>query len=246
MTSLVAALFLAAASVEDANPTRAATPIPIATPSPTATPAAEPLDPRLYDPGTPTTSPEGPLLDPNQKRRRDEVAIRLGPAIGLPMGALAAGGVTWAGLAGRSGDSGLPLLEIAGGAGGGIAGATLGTFAMIGVSGTELEGYRPFLIPAATIPIGAGLGTWAVAQKLEGASRHEEEALAGAIAGAFAGEALFVGTVALTRAVGGGPAMWLAFVPVGAGATLGYRLARGPSGRDEPLWKAPVRLTLIF
>lgn len=209
------------------------------TPTPTPLPEPAPLDPRLYDAAADTVAPSGPLLAPR-------IPIRLAPAIGIPTGSLLIGVATWSGMAGRTGDSGLPLMQIGAGMGAGMAGATVSTFGALAFVDPDESPVVAIAIPALLTPIAAGAGTWAVGRKLEGPAPHEDEALACAIAGAFAGEALFVGTVLATRAMVGGPGMWLSFVPVGAGATLGYRLARGESGRASPLWRAPVRLTIVF
>ena len=207
-------------------------------------PEPEPLDTRLYDEFTVVVAPRGPLFDERTDPRT--IPIRLAPAIGIPTGALMIGLTTWSGIAGRTGDSGLPLMQIGAGMGAGMAGATFATLGTLAFVDPDRSPFVAIAIPVVLLPVAAGAGTWAVSQKLEGASRHEDETLACAIAGAFAGEALFVGSVLATRAMIGGPGMWLSFVPVGAGATLGYRLARGESGRASPLWRAPVTLTVIF
>ena len=207
-------------------------------------PEPEPLDARLYDASADVVTPEGPLFD--RRKGPDREPIRLAPTIGIPAGSLMIGVATWSGLAGRTGDSGLPLMQIGAGMGAGMVGATFATMGTLAFVDPEESPFVAIAIPVVLLPVAAGAGTWAVSQKLEGASRHEDEALAGAIAGAFVGEALFVGSVLATRAMIGGPGMWLSFVPVGAGATLGYRLARGESGRASPLWRAPVTLTVVF
>lgn len=211
-------------------------------------PDPAPLDPRLYDVSADTVTPEGPLLAGAGAERRDPriVPIRLAPAIGVPAGSLMIGIATWSGIAGRTGDSGLPLMQIGAGMGAGIVGATVSTVGALAIVDVERSPFAAIAIPVIFTPIAAGAGTWAVGRKLEGPAAHEDEALAAAIAGAFAGEALFVGSVLATRAMIGGPGMWLSFVPVGAGATLGYRLARGESGRSSPLWRAPVTFTVVF
>lgn len=245
MTIAFAFTVFLATSGGDPSAVSTTEPVPAATSSPVALPRAEPLDPRLFDAAEETISPEGPLLAGGQRADPQGIPIRLGPAIAIPTGSLLLASGTWAGIAGRTGDSGTPLFEIGAGWGAGLAGATLSTVAVIAITDPQEASPAVLAIPAIATPIAAGLGTWAVAQKLEGASRHEDEALAGAIAGAFAGEALFVGSVVLSRGVVGG-ASWLTFVPIGAGATLGYRLARGDSGRSSPLWRAPVTLTVVF
>lgn len=253
MTGVLALALLLLADPAMAEPTP--TPVVEATPSPTpeATPVATPLpvaaplDPRLFDPATETVSPAGPLLTGPDLDRKDPHGIppRLGPAIGIPTGSLLLVSGTWAGIAGRTGDSGTPLFEIGAGWGAGMVGATVSTLASVVILQPKEASPAVLAIPAVATPIAAGLGTWAVAQKLEGRAEHEDEVLAGAIAGAFAGEAIFAGSIVLSRGVVGG-ATWLTFVPIGAGATLGYRLARGESGRSSPLWRAPVTLTVVF
>lgn len=245
MTGAVALALLLLSDPEIAEPTP--TPAVEAAPAPTPLPEAAPLDPRLFDPATETVSPTGPLLTGPGRDRKDPhgVPVRLGPAIAIPAGSLLLVSGTWAGLAGRTGDSGTPLFEIGAGWGAGMVGATVSTLAVIAIVNPKEASPTALAIPAIATPIAAGLGTWAVARQLEGPAEHEDEVLGAAIAGAFAGEALFVGSVVLSRGVVGGGA-WLTFVPIGAGATLGYRLARGESGRSTPLWRAPVTLTVIF
>ena len=62
---------------------------------------------------------------------------------------------------------------------------------------------------------------------MQGSSRHRTENLIAAMSGAVAGELLFAGSAIAMRQPPG-PVMTLLFIPMAAGATIAYDLARGP------------------
>lgn len=181
---------------------------------------------------------------------RDALAM-----ISVPAGCVAIGGGAWTGLAMHTGDAGTPALEM----GAGYAGAWVGAVASVGTiylldrdaftpdPNRALGGMAvPIGIGALAVPLAAGSATFLAGEELEGRSRHREEALAASIAGAALGELLLsVATWKLRTPSAQGP-MIFAFIPVGAGSAIGYRLARGSSGREKPLMRTPVMLVVRF
>lgn len=151
----------------------------------------------------------------------------LGSAIVVPMA-----------LGARNGDWGTPATELLAGYGGGY----LGTIAAVAITGTtEALGPRPdaklgFSRTAAWVavvglailpPAATGLAVFHAGEGMQGPSRHRTQNLIAAMGGAVAGELLFAGSAIAMRQPPG-PVMTLLFIPMAAGATLAYDLARGP------------------
>ena len=175
-----------------------------------------------------TPSPGGVLFTPRDLRR---LTI-------IPTASIASGLVVPMALGARSGDWGTPGVELLAGYGGGY----MGTAAAIGITGiVEALGPRPdpkigFSRPAAVTavvgmtllpPAATGLAVFHAGEGMQGRSRHRTQNLFAAMGGALAAEAILAGS-AITLRQPPGPAMTLAFIPMAAGATLAYDLARGP------------------
>lgn len=141
-------------------------------------------------------------------------------------------------LGARSGDWGTPAIEMSAGYFGGY----LGTAVAIGTTGlVEWAGPVPdpkigFSRGAAVVAVagmallpaaGAGLAVFHAGESLQGRSRHRFENLLAAMGGALVTEGvLFAAALATNAPIG--PIATLAFLPVAAGATIAYDLARGP------------------
>lgn len=227
-----------------------ATPAPTPDAIATALPPSEGVDPRLLDPNTRVTHPTGALLGGLAPRRPNVVKL-----VAVPAGCMAAGGLTWAGLGSHTGDLGTPAAEIGAGYAGSWAAAVGAGVAMYAVDRTIFERkpdrvLQGALVPTAVIgvvvPLAAGGATFLASEQLEGRSAHPDQVLAGALAGAAAGEILWGASSWYCKTPNAVGPVSLAFVPVGAGAALGMRLARGPSGREKPLIRAPAMLVVRF
>lgn len=256
---VVVMLSPALALAQDATPS-AATPTPTLAPAdpPTASaatltlPPEAPLDPRLEQPGE-TKIPEGgfllgaegPMIGPPRPVRFTRG--RIAAMIAVPAGCMAIGGASYTGLVNQTGDAGTPALEMGAGYAGAWAGS--GLFAM-GVYGIDHDAFVPagnrtalkWTVAGSAIlaPIAAGAGTFAAGEWAEGRSPHPWESLAAAVGGAAVGELLSGGSSFFLKTPATSTPVLLAFVPVGAGSTLAYRLARGHFGREKPLVHAPL------
>lgn len=193
--------------------------------------------------GVPDRGPQIPAPLPVLPSPQTDATVHLTPrdvrrmAI-LPTGSLAAGLLVPVALGTRGGDWGTPATEILAGWGGGYAGLsiTLGLTALVEQAGPMPDpkigfnrGAAGFAVAGVVLltPAATGAAVWLAGEGMQGRSLHPTENLLVAMGGAFATELAFGGT-ALALHQPPGPAMSLAFIPIAAGATIAYDLARGP------------------
>ena len=256
-------LILSATADPAADPDPTPDPAPVASAIPTATPAAAatpdavlfeapPIDPRLLDPNTPVVRPEGALIGTSAARRGTPSLVSI---IAVPAGCVVVGGATYAGLAAHTGDLGGPAIEMGAGWAGGVSGAMAAWLAVYLVHPSSftrqpdkvLDGsLAPTLAVLAAAPVAAGGATFLAAEWVEGRAPHREEVLFSAMAGAAIGEGIWFVSSRLLHTPGAAGPVTLAFVPIGAGAAIGARLARGHYGREKPLLRTPVMLVVRF
>lgn len=259
MIALALALLLTTA----AEPAPSAETTPVAQPTPEATPAPSPdadaillgpapIDPRLLDPNTEVVRPEGPLIGAASGRRRP---ASLASLVAVPAGCVLVGGATFGGLGAHTGDLAGPAIEMGAGWAGGVGGAMAAGLAVYVVHPSSftrqpdkiLDGsLAPTLAVLAVTPVAAGTATFLAAEWVEGRAPHREEVLLSAIGGAVLGEGIWLVSSRLLRTPGAAGPVSLAFVPVGAGAAIGARLARGKYGREKPLLRTPVMFVVRF
>ena len=249
---LAALLPLLASSIARAEDPATAT--PTATPAPELPPEA-PIDPRLEQPGETKATGGGFLTGPDAAFGKPRGPTRITHAqlaglIAVPVGCVAIGGMTYTGLANQTGDLATPGFEM----GAGYAGAWAGTAALAGgIWLVDHDAFTPapnragfkdatwaIVGSAILAPVAAGAGTFAAGEFLEGRSRNPGEALAAAIGGAALGELLSGGSALVLKTPSTSGPIMLAFVPVGAGSALAYRVARGRFGREKALVHAPL------
>lgn len=213
-------------------PIIASGPVPARLPGDPIAPQLPPVDTR--GPVTPA-----PLPVERKPSLHELTAADLRKMSILPTASLLTGIATPIVLGSRGGrDWGTPATELAAGWGGAYAGIST-AIALTGIVETlgpvpdpkvgfnrgaaAVAGLGVMLLP----PAGAGLAAFYTGEGMQGRSRHRGENLAAAMGGALAAE-LLAGGAAIGLHQPPGPAMTMVFVPIAAGATLGYDLARGP------------------